>query len=215
MMKPSRELEAVVWDFNGTLIDDLDLVVRAVNVQLEKRGLPRLTPHEYREVFGFPVEDYYRRIGLDFRTESMAELAAGFFKEYAPGLPECPLHEGVIEAIAAFAKRSIRQFVLSAMEEEMLHNTLEVLGIRDHFVAAYGLAHQEGDSKISRGRQLLADHSICPEETLMIGDTDHDAEVAAELGMSAVLVSTGHQSAPRLQATGQPVYGSLRALACE
>ena len=69
MTLPSA-LEAVVWDFNGTLIDDLDLVIRSVNVQLGKRELPPLTLETYREVFGFPVKDYYRRIGRNPRARS-------------------------------------------------------------------------------------------------------------------------------------------------
>jgi len=203
------EIDAVVWDFNGTLLDDLDLVVRSVNTQLTKRGHPPLTSAEYRDVFGFPVEDYYRRIGLTFETESMAELSADFFAEYEPHLQACSLQEGVLEVIDALARRSVRQFVLSAMEEGMLQETLKSLGIAERFVGAYGLAHLEGDSKISRGRQLLEDFDLLPKATLMVGDTDHDAEVAHALDMNVLLVSTGHQSKAKLRATGCPVIDRL------
>ena len=205
-------VEAVIWDFNGTLVDDLDLVVQTVNKQLDRRGLPLLTTQEYRDVFGFPVEDYYRRIGLDFENESMAELAADFFSDYAPQLRNCSLHDDAFDVLDELARSGIRQFVLSAMEEGMLAATLETLGIRDHFVAAYGLKHQEADSKISRGRDLLVDFGICAETALLVGDTDHDAEVAGALGVSVVLIAGGHQSAARLRATGCPVYGSFADL---
>ncbi len=204
-----RKVRTVIWDFNGTLIDDLDLVLASVNPQLERQGLAAMTAERYRDVFGFPVQDYYRRLGVDFEKVSMTKLAADFFGVYEPGLRDCPLHDGVREALDAFDQNGASQFVLSAMEEGMLRDTLDVLGILDRFAAAYGLAHQEGDSKVSRGRELMKDHSIEPETTVLIGDTDHDAEVAAELGVGVVLIANGHQSGERLGHVGVPVAASI------
>ena len=204
--------DTVVWDFNGTLIDDLDLVVRSVNRQLEKRNLPSLTADAYRDVFGFPVQDYYRRIGVTFESETMADLSAAFFAEYAPALKDCPLHDGALDTLRQVKARGLRQFVLSAMEEGMLRSMIDHFGIPRFFTGAYGLAHQKGDSKVSRGRELQQDFGIDPRTALLIGDTAHDAEVAQALGMSVLLVSTGHQSTERLRETGYPVYESYREL---
>ncbi len=205
----AQSISTVIWDFNGTLIDDLDLVLHAVNRQLTRRSLQPLTLARYRSVFGFPVSEYYRRIGLDVDRESMASLSDEFFDAYGPGLTACDLYPGVRDVLRVFERRGWNQFVLSAMEETMLHGMLEHLGIGRHFGAAYGLAHLEGDSKLSRGRDLVADQRIDPTQALVIGDTHHDADVAAELGMSAALVSTGHQSAERLATAGCPVYASV------
>jgi len=207
-----REVTTVIWDFNGTLIDDLDLVVWSVNAQLTRRGLSPLTPSAYRDVFGFPIEDYYRRIGLGFETETMAELAADFFAEYAPKLGDCGLHDGVPEVLGAFSDAGIRQFVLSAMEEGMLRSMLAHLGIASFFEGIYGLAHQEGDSKLTRGAELLRDFEIDPASAMMIGDTDHDAEVAAALGLSTALVASGHQSKRRLREAGAAVFQDAQAI---
>ena len=201
----SKRIETVVWDFNGTLVDDIDLCVRGVNPQLEKQGLPALTAEAYRDVFGFPVQDYYRKLGVDFEKISMTQLAEDFFAIYEPELKNCPLHEGVLEAIDALSARGLRQFVLSAMEQSMLHANLHHLGILDRFEAVYGLADQKGASKIARGQDLLAEQDIDPSTTLMVGDTVHDAEVATELGMQIALVPTGHQSEARLREAGFPV----------
>ncbi len=184
-----------------------------MNVQLTKRGLPRLTVERYRDVFGFPVADYYRRIGLDPDSEPMSELTAEFFEAYSPGLPSCSLHDGVHRALVAFRDAGVRQFVLSAMEERLLSATIAHLGIDGFFAAVYGLSHLEGDSKVSRGRELLEDFAIPPDTALMIGDTDHDAEVAEALGGAVALIARGHQSAARLRATGCPVYESFADLA--
>jgi phosphoglycolate phosphatase len=203
-------LESVIWDFNGTLIDDLDLVLRSVNGQLARRHLPLLARASYRSVFGFPVEAYYRRIGLNPDTESMTELSAEFFSTYDTGLMHCPLHEGVTELLQRFRKAGVRQFVLSAMEEARLRTVIQHLGVEDFFDGIHGLAHLEGDSKVARGRDLVREFKIDPKAALLIGDTKHDAEVARILGMPAVLVGQGHQSLSRLQNCGCPVYASLR-----
>lgn len=204
--------DTVIWDCNGTLIDDLDHAVYSVNVQLVKRELPTLTVDTYRSIFGFPVEDYYRRVGFNLETESMADLSSEFFATYGPGLKDCLLHDGVIETLQQFKLIKVRQFVLSAMEEEILRSMIEHLGIDGYFIGVYGLAHLEGDSKVSRGHDLLKGFNIEPREALLIGDTDHDAEVAEALHLSAALVSRGHQSYERLRETKHAVYGTLQEL---
>lgn len=207
---PETSRDVVVWDFNGTLIDDVELVVRSVNGQLARRGLPPLTVERYRELFGFPVADYYGRIGLDPSAESVEELSSEFHDAYVPAFMDCPLHDGVVDALERFKARGVRQFVLSAMEEGLLCSAIEHLEIAGFFEAVYGLAHRKGDSKIDRGRELLADHDIRPDTGLLIGDTDHDAEVAAALGLSVVLIAQGHQSEERLRKMDRPLYRSVR-----
>ncbi len=207
-----ESFDTIIWDFNGTLIDDLDLVVRSVNTQLAIRNLPSLTTDIYRAVFGFPVEDYYRRIGVTFENETMADLSADFFADYAPALKDCSLYDGALDTLRQIKARGLRQFVLSAMEQGMLRSMIDHFGIPRFFTGVYGLAHQEGDSKVSRGRELQQDFDIDPRTALLIGDTAHDAEVAETLGLSVALVSRGHQSTERLRETGYPVYESYREL---
>ena len=211
-MGPSQTVDCVIWDFNGTLIDDLDLVVRTVNTQLTKRDLSPLTAEAYRDVFGFPVEDYYRRIGVTFENESMADLSADFFADYTPALNDCPLHDGAFDALSQLQTQGLKQFVLSAMEEGMLRGMIRHLGIQDFFDGVYGLAHQEADSKVSRGSELLKDFDIEPSTALLIGDTDHDFEVAEALHLAAALISKGHQSEERLRKTSHAIFSSHQEL---
>jgi len=208
----ARRLAAVIWDFNGTLIDDVSLAVRSINVELDRRGLPLVTVDSYREVFGFPMADYYVRLGFDLSRETMEGLADEFHETYLPGLPACPLHEGVTEILEGFAGLGIEQYVLSAMEEATLRASLERLGIARCFQGVYGLGNRLADSKLSRGRDLVFDFQIAVEGTLLIGDTDHDLEVGCALGTRVVLVAQGHQSAQKLCALGSPVFATFREL---
>jgi len=205
-------LRAVIWDFNGTLVDDTALAVRSINVQLSRRGLPLLTVDSYRAVFGFPMTEYYRRLGFDLEVEMLEGLADGFHETYLPGLPECSLHEGVVELLVAMSGAGLSQFVLSAMEEGALRAAIERLGIDHHFTGVYGLGNRLADSKVARGKELLQQFHLRGAETMLIGDTDHDAEVGCALGLSVSLVAQGHQSAERLRATGSPVHSDFREL---
>ena len=200
---------AVLWDFNGTLLDDVSLSVSSVNALLARRGLPSLTVTAYREVFGFPISAYNRAIGFDLEAESMETISDQFHVEYMRGLPEMTLHRDVPEALEAFRASGLRQFVLSAMEEKRLRGAIEALGIGSFFDAVYGLGDLLGHSKVARGRELLRDHRIDPAQALMIGDTDHDAEVARELGTQVALVAQAHQSAARLCTVTAAVYDRL------
>ena len=203
---------SVIWDFNGTLIDDCALAVEAINLQLARRGLAALSIDEYRRVFGFPLADYHRRIGLDLSAETMSGLADEFHAAYLAGLPSRPLHAGVRKLLERIAAAGARQFVLSAMEEATLREALARLGVDGRFDAVYGLDHRMADSKLTRGRDLLERFHLSASATLLIGDTDHDVDVARGLGIAAVLVARGHQSAERLRALGVPVYDSFADL---
>ena len=211
-MKRHTPWTAVLWDFNGTLLDDVSLSVNSVNALLIKRGLPSLTVPAYREVFGFPISAYNQAIGFDLEAESMETISDQFHVEYMRGLPSMSLHDDVPETLTFFREAGLRQFVLSAMEEERLRGAIEVLGISSYFDAVYGLGDLLGHSKVERGRELLRDHRIDPAHALMIGDTDHDAEVAGELGTHIALIAQGHQSATRLRTVTDSVYERLADL---
>ena len=139
----------------------------------------------------------------------MEDLAGEFHETYMDGLPRCPLYPGVREALDAFRLRGLRQFVLSAMEESRLRESIDRLGIAEYFTAVCGLDDLLAASKVERGRRLIAEHHIVAARAILIGDTDHDAEVAAALGVTAILVSQGHQTAERLRQTGCRVVESV------
>ncbi len=59
-------MRSIIWDWNGTLLNDLDLCISAINVLLGKRELPLLNRQTYKAVFSFPVKDYYKAVGFRF-----------------------------------------------------------------------------------------------------------------------------------------------------
>ncbi len=204
--------DAVIWDFNGTLVDDVELALAAINTMLARRGLPAVSREVYRSVFGFPLMDYYRKLGIDVSREKPQSLADEFHAAYLPGLPACGLQKGVREILDLLARTGTDLFVLSALEETELRHALADLGIAGRFTGVYGLDHRLGDSKLARGRELSRRHNLSGRRVLFIGDMDHDAEVAEALGFEAALVAQGHQAPATLRARGCRVFGGFGEL---
>src|SRR4051794_8535227 len=107
----------LIWDWNGTLLDDLGLSFQAVSVQLLEHGLPALTLERYREVFRFPVREYYRELGFDFERISFEKLSAHFMELHGKGVGDCALFQGTAELLHELKRDGIELSVLSAAQQ--------------------------------------------------------------------------------------------------
>ncbi len=210
---PAAAYTHVIWDWNGTLLDDAWLCAEIDSELLVRQGRPPLTLERYRECIGFPIRDYYQQLGFDLEAETYDAVASGFFDEYRKRCGECALRPGASETLALLARNGMSQSVLSAYQHDALEELLAEHGIRDHFAHVLGLDDHYVGSKAENGRRLLALLGCAPEEVLMIGDTDHDAEVAEAMGCDCILIAGGHLSRPRLEAAGVPVLDDLHDLA--
>ncbi|MBQ8331709.1 MAG: HAD family hydrolase [Clostridia bacterium] len=200
-----------IWDFNGTILDDVETGIRSVNVLLAQRGLRTLAgKEEYRKVFCFPIRRYYERLGFDFDKESYETIAPLWVEQYLRYVKEAPLFEDVKETLDRFQQAGIRQVVLSATELDMLCGQLRFLGIDGYFDEVLGLDNIHAASKRSLATEWRERH---PDATaIFLGDTDHDCDAADALGAPCLLVSRGHQSEAYLRGMGVPVFTSLREL---
>lgn len=200
----------IVWDWNGTLLDDAGACVAAINRMLAARSEPAVTLERYGEIFGFPVKDYYRRAGFDLDMEDWDALAREYHDHYAETSREAPLRDGAVETLSELRGRGVGFSVLSAAERSRLVAGLASRGIGHFFEAVYGLDDLYAESKHMLGRRLLDELGLTPATTLVVGDTIHDFEVAEALGCPCVLITAGHQAEHRLRRCGCPVYLDLR-----
>src|ERR1039457_934325 len=95
----TRQIKHVIWDWNGTLLDDADACVEALNRMLDKRRLPTVDVRQYRDAFTFPVQDYYRTLGFDFTKDDWDAVAREYHKYYRVASMNSPLREGAIESL--------------------------------------------------------------------------------------------------------------------
>lgn len=211
-MQQRKNYTHVIWDFNGTVLDDVRLGIDCVNTMLAKRGLP-IIPNEdaYRRVFGFPIDEYYRRLGFDFEREDYdTVLAPEWVALYLEGEETCPVNQGVKDTLEAIRQRGIPQIMLSASDLSQLEGQLARIGLANAFEEVLGL-----DNIHARSKKMLAVawKQRHPEANpLFIGDTEHDADVANAIGADCVLFTGGHQSAERLSSLGKPLISSIPEL---
>jgi phosphoglycolate phosphatase len=205
-------MNSIIWDWNGTLLNDIDLCINSINSLLKDRNLPLTNTKAYKEIFSFPVQEYYKMLGFDFEKEDFSVPAHQYIDFYYAGFENCSLQKNAIEVLSYFRENGVRQFVLSAMEHKMLEKTLKLKGILHFFEGVAGLKDHYAVSKIEQGKQLIHDFKIDSLKTWLIGDTIHDFEVATELGVKCILIADGHQSLERLMQTGGIVIGDLNQL---
>ena len=206
--------ELILWDWNGTLLDDVELCVDALNRLLQQYGYPqRYDRDQYRAIFGFPIEEYYIRAGFDFSRHSYAELAQKYMEDYVPASSACPLADGAIDALEAFKAAGLRQVILSASKLDTLHSQTDERGVTGYFDRLLGLDDIYAKSKVEVGLAYLKEAGFDPNKAVMIGDSVHDFEVAQALGVHCVLQCGGHQSKEILESTGAPVVKGLREAA--
>lgn len=198
---------SVVWDFNGTLLDDVQACLDALNAILREHHLPVLTVEEYRARFRFPVPQFYQELGLKpssaFEWEAIAE---SFHIRYLFS-HHLKLQPGAREAVASLTQAGIRQGVLSALEQDLLVFQLHQLHLAPAMAFIRGSDNYQGASKERAAQSLRLEQPV-----VLVGDTLHDAEVARAQGWHCILCSAGHQTPERLRQSGFPVIPTLADL---
>jgi phosphoglycolate phosphatase len=210
---PLARYRHLIWDWNGTLLDDLDLCIEVMNTLLRPRALPLLDRPRYQAAFDFPVRDYYARLGFDFEREAFETVGAEFIAAYERRRFECSLHPGARELLAAVQARGASQSVLSAYNRDLLREFVAHFALTPFFLRLNGPADIYAHGKLELGRDWIRELGLPPAEVLMIGDTLHDVATARAMGVDCILVAAGHHAPARLRDAGVPVFASLAALA--
>lgn len=208
----NNQVRHIVWDWNGTLLDDLDVCIESVNILLNHRKLPLMEANRYKEIFTFPIRLYYEAAGFDFSKEAFEVPAEQFILQYKRLVHKANLFPDALKTLSGFASKGFKQYVLSAMEEKALKAALLEHQIDHYFDGIYGVHDNYAVSKIDRGRTMICDNKMNSHDTIIVGDTLHDAEVAKALKLAVVLIGQGHQHRSRLSETGFPVLNNIREL---
>jgi phosphoglycolate phosphatase len=202
----SGKYSHVIWDWNGTLLNDAEWCVSVINTMLGKRGLKTFANiHEYHGVFSFPVIEYYRKIGFDFEREPFADLAVEYIDAYYKG--NFDLHINAENVLRQIQNKGINQIILSASEINNLHSQITPFGIAQYFDEILGISDIYAGSKTEIALDFMRAAGI--KRALLIGDTEHDFETAQVLGTDCVLIASGHQSRERLLTLGVPVLNEI------
>lgn len=210
-----KRYDTILWDWNGTLLDDLALNLKVENRLLARRGLEQMGSREvYLAYFDFPIIHFYERLGFDFSKEKYTDVADEYIEVLNELSAEAGLFADVKPVLETLQKQGMRQVIISAAPHTMLQRQVVEFGIAPFFDAVLGSGDNLGQSKVETAIGFLHEHGLDPVRTAFIGDTTHDKETADALGCDCFFVARGHNSRERLLATGRPVYDSLSVL-CE
>lgn len=202
-------INTIIWDWNGTLLNDTDICLESMNIMLKKRNIPILTKQRYKEIFTFPVRDYYADAGFKFHMESFDTVALEFMDLYFSRLDQAGIFYEARQILSFLKQERIKLVLISAMEHLSLISSVKEKGLFCYFDHISGIQDHFAAGKIENAKHIVSELKLDLNRTLLVGDTIHDFEVAKELGVQCLLVSNGHQSAERLENLGCEVAGNL------
>lgn len=209
MMNKKPKYSHVIWDWNGTLFNDVAWGIQTVNQLLYDRRLNTLNSlAEYHNVFGFPIVEYYKKVGFDLEAESFADIAEEYIRLYhSQNSGNCILFENAEKVLNEIQSHKIKQIILSASEINNLLSQLNEFDINSYFDEILGISDIYAKSKVEIGLDYIARKDV--EKCIVIGDTQHDYEVSKALGADCLLICRGHQSKETLAKCGVPVLHDI------
>ena len=209
-MNFTRNFDLVIWDWNGTLLDDTQMCYNIANEMRQERGMDLMQGvEEYRKYFTFPVVDYYRRMGYSFETEPFENISRQFVSLYAARYPSSALQPCAKEALSAVLESGARQVLLSATGQDRLDEQVEFFQLNGYFERVIGNSNNLAHGKADYAKEFLRESGVDPARALFVGDTDHDFEIASSIGCGCALLTAGHQTIEHLSTLGATLVSTL------
>ena len=198
----------IIWDWNGTLQDDVDAAINGINHLLKQRNMPTVDIEKHRDTFTFPVRDYYLKLGFDLDNEDWHAMANEFFRVFSDDTSKA-LFPGTVQTLSVLHKNMINMSILSAAEQVILEHSLDNYGIRRYFVNVYGQNNHEAGSKLKQAEMLFNKIGENPSDIWIIGDTTHDKEIADEMKCNSIIILGGYQSRKRFETLNCQILDSI------
>ena len=194
----------ILWDWNGTLLDDLSASLEAVNMTLDVYGKKRIDLDEYKSYLDTPIYKFYEHL-FDFEKTPMNDLSMYYRKFYDELEDTIKIADRALQVLQKCKEKGIKQYIISASHTDDIEKYMKKLGVTDLFNRISGSDDRKAGSKVERARLLIEEEKIPKEQCVMIGDSLHDLLTAQEIGVDVILYSGGHQAKEELLATGKTV----------
>lgn len=200
----------VIWDWNGTLLDDLAIVIEALNVGIGKLGLGPIDEDEYRSHFTRPVRAFYDSLfGRPLADVEWRLLNKTFHDEYFLRVGRAELAVDAIEALTRVDDLSWTQSLLSMTVHDRLVKVVQSHGVLDRFTLLDGLREATGGYKARHLKEHMISLGIGPQDAVVIGDTPDDAVAARGVGTGIILYDGGSHHLSKLEGMAVPVADTL------
>ena len=190
-----HEYENWIFDWSGTLVDDLAMVLDATNHVLRHYGKDEISREEFKQRFRLPYAGFYDEILPGVPLDELEDhFRVGFARSAESGVVS-PLLPYAKEFLKVLAGRGKRMFILSSMDAEAFVDHAKELEVDHYFEAVYAGVLD----KRAQIHQLLKNHALEAENTVFLGDMCHDVETARHGSVSSIALLTGYQSEEQLQ----------------
>lgn len=182
----------IIFDWSGTLVDDLPAVWRATNYVLTQADRAEMTLEEFRAEFCLPFTIFYDRHTPHVPLERLETWFHSRFREVQGSVCELPHARGFLEFCH---KRNLRTFLLSTVHRDHFAVQAEVTGFGRYLEKPYVNVWD----KREKIHSILEENQLDPDETLFIGDMQHDIETARHGGIHSCAVLTGYNTLDQLR----------------
>ena len=200
----------IVWDWNGTLLNDLSVVIEAANVSLGRHGVGPIDEDDYRNHFTRPVRAFYDslfgRLVSDAEWDALNET---FHVEYYSRVDQADLTVDTVDALGHVDRHGWGQSLLSMSPQTWLDDVVGRKGVSSRFAMVDGLSGDTGGLKAAHLQEHLEAQALDPGRTVVVGDTPDDATAARQAGAQPILYDGGSHHLPALQGMDAPIAHSL------
>lgn len=197
--------QLAVFDWNGTLFDDMEATHIATNACLNFFDIPEITLEEEQELFTFPLIHFYEKVGVDIDTylKHSEEVGELFHNVYNTHKENCHLANGAIPLLDWLTNHGVNCKILSNHNQKTLNNDVSRFDIEGYFQTISGNANPAtiitGMNKFERLKQFMAENNYSPEKTFIIGDSHEEPELARKMGIMCISITGGLLSPARIE----------------
>lgn len=182
---------SLLFDWSGTLVDDLPPTLYATNAVLAEHQIPAMSREEFRLRFRLPYPEFYEEMLPGVAIADLEETFRTSFSQSPEGVTVLP---HVREMLDWCRDREIRCFVLSSMDEGLFMEQARAFGLLDYFEAIYAGVIDKRD----RIGEILTTHGLEISSTAFLGDMAHDIATAKHGGIDSIALATGYDPVERL-----------------
>ncbi len=206
-----KEYNIIIWDFNGTLIDDVGAALASVNDMLARRSQPLIDIEKYRSSVDSPISKFYDNVFLP-GTIDFDKDCFEFDRGYEKHLGSNPIMNDAFEIVSYFHKIGKKQIVISASQIDKVRNRLDDFSLLKYFDEVLARDDLMASDKLYLAKRYFEKNAVNPNEVIVIGDCVADFQMAQALLCDCVLTTQGHQGREQFKSTSALVIDNLLQL---
>ena len=188
----------IIWDWNGTLFEDRDISLKTVNYILEKRSMPPIDLEQYYSYVDTPITKFYEHL-FDMSKVSFEDIGKDYYYAYHIYCEKLTVSDALKELLKKLNDAGCVQKLVSGYEHAYLCSMTERCGVREYFSDINGAGNRRAESKLDRIGGAISESGFDKSECVIVGDTEHEYDIASSLGVPCILVGWGHRPGEELK----------------